>query len=148
MQHARLFARVGFDFQGLIILSDDMKKMIRNAHDRGSAVALALLGPRGPRSRRPFGLSVERNAGIVAFRWGEHSEPPVLSDNGSPIAFDVIKRGIFRASWRRTAAGAPALAGSAGRHHNQAAHDGQALQECSRFQTAITLCYRDRKSVV
>src|SRR5678815_1330780 len=97
VQEARLRARIRFDLQGRVVLPRDAQPRWQT-HQARRAIGFALVSGgsvlrRVPCIRDLLRVRVDRNAGVVTLRRGDHPPAPVLCDDGHPVAGEV--------DWRR-----------------------------------------------
>jgi hypothetical protein len=106
LKEARLRSSIEIDAQGVVVLPRDVQPP-GLAHDGADAESPALQLRGVVRIEIPgvggcSGVRVERNAFIVALARRRHAVPPILADDGDPIAREVDGRGFARRGRRRT----------------------------------------------
>ena len=93
MEEARLFARVGIDFERAVVLPRNLQAGW-HSHDARCTVgaagfARALVGIRIPGDPDPTSLVVEWNTREVAAWWRHHAPPPFVGHDRDPGAGEV-----------------------------------------------------------
>src|SRR6187200_3291061 len=108
LKHSRLHAGVGFDLQRVIVRPRNAQAS-GLAHDGWCGIALTLFAGSFVAHGIPgvcdlAGCRIQRNVGVVAFRWRDHPPSPVFANDRDPVAGEIHWSGRAWGWWRPSAA--------------------------------------------
>jgi hypothetical protein len=96
MKQPGLFSGIGVDVQRRVVIPCDMQAS-RNAHNTGRAISFARIFSGGVVGQRhAIAFVVQRHELPIAFLSHDHTNTPVFTDHGNPVAGEVNGRCLTR----------------------------------------------------